>query len=199
VKASYQLNGGVGQDQMRLFLDGYQYTDAYFGPDLIFGQFPAIMGSVSVGDGYASLISSITFKDSINTLFIGTDYASTKPIFTLLQNFRISDINRPIYAPYGEPIDVNFSSNLGIVFPVQSDLYTTYLMNSAAQNVLNITNFTTLVDRNTGAFDFTVNIDDSFGIVNSSPQVKEILENLIDILSPANCQATIKYISSESQ
>jgi hypothetical protein len=192
VKAQYMFNGGVGNDQMRLFLDGYQYTDVLFGEGLLCGKFPMVLGSTSVGDGY-SLISSITFKDPINDLFIGSDYAGNSPIFTLLENFRISNISRPIYAPYGEPIDVNYSTNLGIVFPVTSDLFTTYLMNSATQIEL-IDTFTTLVNRGTGAFEFVVNIFDSFGIVSSNPQVKQILENLINILQPATSTAFINII-----
>ena len=193
VKAEYMINGGLGNDQMRLFLDGYQYTDVLFGEGIVVGKFPIVMGSVSVGDGYG-LIASINFTDPINDLWIGTDYSQNNPIFTLLDNFRISNVFRPIYAPYGEPIDVNYSNNLGTVFPVTNDLYTTYLMNFDTMIALN-TNFATLVDRETGAFDFTVNIFDSFGIVSSSAQVKQILENLINILTPANCQVFIKYIT----
>jgi hypothetical protein len=192
IKASYIVNGVPGSNEMRLFLDGYQYTNVTFGEGQLFGQFPNVMGAVTIGDGY-SLISSITFKDPINDLYIGTDYAENNPIFTLLDNFRISNISRPVYAPYGEPIDVNYSSNLGIVFPVTQDLYTTYLANFDVNEQL-ITNFATLVNRTTGAFDFTVNIFDSFGIVSSSAQVQQILENLINILQPANCKAFIHYI-----
>jgi hypothetical protein len=190
VKASYKINGGLGNDEMRLFLDGYQYTDVLFGQS-IFGKYPYPFGSVNVGDGY-SLVSSITFKDPINDLFIGTDYTEANPIFTLLNNFRISNQSRAIYAPYGEPIDVNYSNNLSTVFPVTQDLYTTYLMNSGTDISL-IDTFTTLVDRETGAFDFTLNIFDEFGIVKGSAQVQQVLESLINILKPANSQVYIKY------
>lgn len=193
VKASYKINGGIGTDEMRLFLDGYQFTDVLFGEGLVFGQFPVVMGSVNVGDGY-SLVSSITFKDPINDLYIGADYLGANPIFTLLDNFRISNVSRPIYAPYGEPIDINYSNNLSTVFPVTKDLYTTYLMDFDTMVVLN-ENFSTLVNRATGAFDFTLNIFDSFGIVSSSAKVKEVLENLINILKPANSMVFIKYIT----
>ena len=193
VKAEYMINGGLGQDMMMLYLDGYQYTDVLFGQGLVAGKFPMVMGSVAIGDGYG-LVTSINFKDPINDLWIGTDYAGNNPIFTLLNNYRISNFFRPTYAPFGEPIDVNWSSNLATVFPVTSDLYTTYLMNSGTTNTL-ISYFSTLVDRDSGAFDFTVNIFDSFGIVSSSAQVQQILENLINILKPANCQVYIKYVT----
>ena len=191
VKAEYMINGGMGNDTMLLFLDGYQYANTVFGSSLIAGQFSMTLGSFTVGDGY--LVSSINFTDPINDLWIGTDYAQSNPIYTLLNNFRISNFFRPIYAPYGEPIDVNYSSNLSTVLPVTSDLYTTYLMNSGTTNTL-ISNFTTLVDRDYGAFNFTLNVFDSFGIVASNPQVQQILENLVNILKPANTQSTITYI-----
>jgi len=193
VKASYKINNGLGQDEMRLFLDGYQYTDVLFGEGLSFGKFPMVYGSVAVGDGY-SLVGSISFKDPINTLYIGSDFNKNNPIYTLLDNFRVSNLSRPIYAPYGEPLDANFSSNLSTVFPVTKDLYTTLLIDFDRLNALN-TDFATLIDRANGAFDFTVNIFDSFGIVSGSAKVKEVLENLINILKPANCRVFIKYIT----
>jgi len=193
VKASYKINGSVGSDEMRLFLDGYQYTDVLYGQELQFGKFPMVYGSVTVGDGYG-LIGSIPFKDPINILNIGADYQKNNPIFTLLDNFRVSNMSRPIYAPYGEPLDANFSNNLSTVFPVTKDLYTTLLLDFDRLNALN-TNFATLINRATGAFDFTVNIFDSFGIVSSSAKVKEVLENLINILKPANSRVFIKYIT----
>lgn len=191
VKAEYMVNGGFGQDQMRLFLDGYQYTDVLFGEGLVFGKFPMVFGSVSVGDGY-SLVGSIPFRDPINDLFIGTAYNQQYPIFSLLDNFRISNVFRPIFAPYGEPIDVNWSSNLSTVIPVTQDLYTTYLLDYNDMIGLN-QNFAILTDRAVGSFDFTVNIFDSFGIVTSNAQVQQTLNTLINTLKPANTVAFIQY------
>jgi hypothetical protein len=149
------------------------------------------MGGITVGDGYG-VIANIQFKDPINDLFIGTQYNQQFPAFTLLDNFRISDIFRPIYAPYGEPIDVNYNRNLSAAIPVTTDLYTTYLMNYDDMIVLN-QNFAILTDREVGSFDFTLNVFDSFGIVESSPQVKQTLEALINTLKPANTVAFINY------
>ena len=189
IKASYKINGGVGQDEMRLFLDGYQYSSLLFGSGLVFGSFPLVTGAVTVGDGY-SLIGNIQFKDPINDLFIGSQYNQQFPAFTLIDNFRISNISRPVYAPYGEPIDVNYNSNLSAAIPVTRDLYTTYLMNYDNMIVLN-QNFAILTNRLVGSFDFMVNIFDSFGIVSSSAKVQQTLEDLINTLKPANCVAYI--------
>ena len=192
IKASYTINGSFGQDTMRLFLDGYQYTNITFGDGLSFGSFPMVMGSVTVGDGY-SLMGNIVFKDPINDLFIGSQYNKQYSAYCLLDNFRISNISRPVFAPYGEPIDVNWSSNLSAAIPVTPDLYTTYLLDYNDMIVLN-TNFAILTDREVGSFDFTVNIFDSFGIISSSALVQQTLETLINTLKPANCVAFINYI-----
>ena len=197
IKASYKINGGIGQDELRLFLDGYEWSDLRFGSGS-FGSFPFVAGASMPGDGYAdgynnNIMTNIIFKDSINDLFIGTDYRRNGPIFSLIDNLRISNQSRPIYAPYGEPLDVNYTSNLSVAFPVTQDLYTTYLLNFDSMTTLN-TNFATIKNRETGNFDFTVNILDSFGIVASSIDVKNTLNTLINVLKPANSRAFINYI-----
>lgn len=191
VKASYKLNSSNNKDEMRLFLDGYEYTNVLFGSNIIFGDFPIIMGASMLGDGY--LVNSIKFKDPINELFIGSQYTQESPIFSLIDNFRISNISRPIYAPYGEPLDVSYSSNLANVFPVTEDLFTTYLLNFD-ELVIKNTDFTTIQNRETGLFDFSINIFDSLGIINSSIKSKEALEKLIKVLKPANSRVFIQYI-----
>jgi hypothetical protein len=196
IKASYKINGGSGQDEMRLFLDGYQFTDVTFGSNIVFGSFPIVWGSAMPGgvpnsDGYA-VLENIQFKDPINELFIGSQYTKESPIFSLIDNFRISDVSRPIYAPYGEPLDVNYGTNLSTVFPVTKDLFTTFLMDFDQMIILN-SDFAFLKNRKTGLFDFSVNILDSLGIVNSNIKSKEALEALIKILKPANSRVFISY------
>ena len=191
VKTSYKLNGGNNTDELRLWLDGYEYTNLHFGDGGIFGSIPALMGGVMAGDGYA-FTTNIIFKDPINELFIGTQYTKQNPIFSLIDNFRISNISRPIYAPYGEPLDVNYNSNISMAFPVTSDLYTTYLLDFNSLVQLN-TDFVVLNNKNGNSFDFSVNIFDSFGIVSGSAKVQEILETLIKTLKPANSRVLIEY------
>lgn len=191
VKASYKLNSGLGTDEMRLFLDGYEFSNVRFGNG-IYGSFPQSYGTTFAGDGYL-LLDNIRFKDPINDLFIGSQYDERFPIFSLIDNFRISDISRPIYAPYGEPLDVNYSSNLNAVFPVTADLYTTYLLDFNTLSSVN-DDFATLKNRETGDFDFSVNVFDSFGIISSNIKSQEALENLIKVLKPANSRVFISYI-----
>jgi len=194
VRVGYKINGGKGQDEISLFLDGYEYgndSSILFGSGLVFGNSPTVMGSVRVGFG-SNIVGNIRFKDPIHTLYIGSQYTGSNKLFGLINNLRISNISRPVYSPYGEPIDVNYNSNLNIVYPVTKDLYTTYLLDSDSTNIKN-EDFTTIINRNTGAFDFSINIFDSFGIVNSSVKVQEVLEKLIKTLKPANSKVYIQY------
>lgn len=191
VKATYKINGGSNTDELRLFLDGYQYSNVLFGTGLIFGTSPMVMGASMPGDGY--LTSTISFKDPINELFIGAEYTGQKSLFSLIDNFRISNISRPLYAPFGEPIDVNYSSNLNTVFPVTMDLYTTYLLDFGPTIIKN-DDFTLLKNRETGLFNFLVEIFDSFDIIKDSAKVQEVLEKLIKVLKPANSKVFIEYI-----
>jgi hypothetical protein len=194
VKASYKINGGIGKDEISLFLDGYQYdnnTSLLYGSGLLYGSSPAVYGSIRVGFGSSS-VGNIRFIDPINTLYIGSQYTKTNQLFGLINNLRISNISRPIYAPYNEPLDVNYNSNLNVVYPVTSDLYTTYLQDSSSQNIKN-EDFVSIVNRTTGGFDFSVNIIDSLGIIGNNDKVRNALEKLIRVLKPANSKVYIKY------
>lgn len=195
VKASYKFNSGTGTDELRLFLDGYEYTNVTYGTDLLYGKFPVIWGASSPGgyqDGYG-FMENIRFRDPINELFIGSQYTGENPIFSLIDNLRISDISRPLYTPFGESLDVNYSTNLDTVFPVTSDLFTTFLLDFDKMISKN-SDFAILKNRKNGLFDFSVNILDSFGIVNDNIKSQEALEALIKVLKPANSRVFIQYI-----
>jgi hypothetical protein len=189
VKASYKINGGIGNDEMRLFLDGYEYSNIELIADSSMSS-QAIINMYT--DGY-NLKPNIKFKDSINTLYVGSQYNGQSSVYSLIDNLRISNISREMYAPYGYPLDINYNSNIDMVFPVTSDLYTTYLLDFNQLTGIN-TDFAVIKNRNTGSFDFSVNILDSFGIVNSSAPAQRALEKLIKALKPANSKVFIKYI-----
>lgn len=196
IKATYKVNGGQGLDEMRLFVDGYQYrydSSVLFGSGLIYGSYPTVMGGIKVGDGYG-VQGDIEFTDPINTLYIGSQYTKENILFGLINNMKISNVSSPVYSPYNEPLDVAYNSNTNIVYPVTSDLYTTFLQDSDVTVIKN-EDFATIVNRETGIFSFLVNIFDSLGIVSSSTKVKEALEKLIRILKPANSKVYIKYTS----
>lgn len=190
VKATYKINSGTLLDEIHLFLDGYERGNVLFGTDLLFGQ-GVVYGSSFSGPN--TLKHNIKFVDPINRFHIGSDYNLGNSAHCLIDNFRISNIARPLYKPFGEPLDPNYSSNLQMVYPITEDLYTTLLINF---NTLAIRNddFIILNSRSSGQADFSVNVLDSFGIINNNSRVKEVLEALIKSFKPANSRAFINYL-----
>ena len=190
LKASFIVNQGIGTDGLRFFVDGYERGNVLFGNGLLFGQ-DQVMGSSFVGPN--DILASIVFKDTVNELFIGSDYTQTYGAYALIDNLRISNISRPLFQPFGEPIDVAYSSNLNIVYPVTPDLYTTLLLDFNSLVALN-TSYATLVNRMTGLFDFTVNISDSFDILANNSISQSVMVTLLETLKPANSSVYIRYI-----
>ena len=190
VKAQYIFNTGAGSDAIKLFVDGYERGNVLVGNGLLVGQ-GQVFGSWFVGPN--NIHKGIVFKDTVNEFFIGSDFTGCNGAYALFDNLRISDIFRPLFMPFGEAIDVNYSSNTAIVFPVVTDLYTTLLLDFDSLVTLQ-TNFATLKNPVTGLFNFRINIFDSFGIVSGSAVVKQVLEELISTLKPANTQSFVNYI-----
>lgn len=190
VKASYKFNSNSGDDQLRFFVDGYERGNVLFGSGLLFGQ-PVVYGSSFAGN--TNLITSIKFKDPINTLFIGSQFNKESNAYCLIDNLRISNIFRPVYAPYGESWDVSYNKNTDAAFPVTEDLYTTYLLDFETLVSKN-TDFITLKNKKSGIFDFSMNIFDSLDILNNNELVKQILEALIKALKPGNSRVSINYV-----
>jgi hypothetical protein len=196
VRATYQFNSGIGNDTIHLFVDGYEQGNILFGSGIVFGNSstnvgPYVFGSTFIGKG-SGIATNIIFKDAINELYLGSDYRQTNNALVLMSNCRFSDIARPIFSPFGESIDVNWNSNLNVVFPVSQDLYTTLLLNFGNLTGL-VSNFASLINPATTGFDFAININDEFGIVASNPIIKQVLVAELTALSPATSQMFITY------
>ncbi len=190
LKASFIVNSGLGIDKMRFFVDGYERGNVLFGNGLLFGQ-NQVFGSSFTGQNVME--ASIVFKDSINELFIGSDFSRANGAYAIIDNLRISNISKPLFMPFGESLDVNYSSNTNIILPVTPDLYTTLLLDFNTLVTKN-TNFATLKNSMTGLSDFTINVFDSFDILADNAVVKQVLEELINVLKPANSQVYINYL-----
>lgn len=187
VKAQYKFNKFDKFDDIRLFLDGYEYQNTSSGINL-FGNVPVVSTVAFPRDGY-QYSQNIKFKDKINQLVIGGDYENNLS-YALIDNLRISNIYRDIYAPYGEGIDAGYTKPAS-AFPMTKDLYTTYLQNFNTSQ--SSPDFVILRNKYSGLFDFSMTIFDSFKIINDNEKVKTILEKLIRTLKPANSRAFIQY------
>lgn len=190
VKATFRFNTNKSQDEMHLFLDGYERGNLTYGVQLVYGD-PVVYGSSYTGFG--NIGGNIRFKDVINQFVVGGDYKSSNIMNGYIDNLRISSVMRSAYKVFGDNLDFNYSSNLQNVFPVTEDLYTTYLLDFD-KNFVKTDDFTTLVNRANGGFDFYLNIYDSFSYVSSSAYVKDVMEKLIKILKPASSRAFISYV-----
>jgi hypothetical protein len=192
IKATFKVNGGSNNDELRLFVDGYEQSDILFGNGAVFGN------GMIFGDPYLLGLNSyknksISFKDPINEIFIGSAFDTSDSAYALFNNLRISNIARPVYKPFGESIDVAYTSNISAAIPVTQDLYATFLLDTKALIYRN-ENYAVLRNLNSNNFDFNINVFDSFDIIKNSNKVKEILEILINVLKPANSRAFISYI-----
>ena len=190
IKAMFKVNGGLNSDEMRLFVDGYEQANILFGSGLLFGD-PHVFGSTYAGT--TNIITTINFKDPVNEIFIGTDFTGAYPGAGLLNNLRISNIERPVYKPFGESIDVGYNSNASAAIPVTNDLYTTFLLDSNISLGLK-QDFAVLRNLDSNNFDFNINVFDSFDIITSNSKIQQILEALINSLKPASSRVYIQYI-----
>lgn len=192
VTATYKLNSTNNRDEMRLFVDGEERGVILFGSGILFGdQYVFGQGFSSVGD--SKLQADINFSDPINEFVIGGDYLGVNTAYARIDNLRLSNIARRPFSVGGQPKDINYSSNIVAVYPVVSDLYTTYLLNFDTL-MTKADDFALLRDEKFGIFNFTMNIIDSFGIVSGSAKVKQILESLILALKPAQSKVEINYV-----
>ncbi len=176
VKASFRANT-KNNDEMRLFIDGFEVSE-----QLVQSR---VRNNVATN-------MTISLKDTINEIHVGGDFVGNNTGYCLINNLRISNISRPLYKPYGQSIDVGYGTNLNMVFPVTKDIYTTYLLDIDGSFIKN-EDFTSIILKESNNFNFGVNIFDSFGIINQSPIIKQILEKLIKNLKPANSKVYLNY------
>ncbi|HVI42586.1 MAG TPA: hypothetical protein VM577_18180 [Anaerovoracaceae bacterium] len=193
IMATYKFNRADNLDEIRLFVDGEERGTVLFGQGLLFGS-GLIFGQGFAGVNNSILIDDINFKDPINQFFIGSDYFGVHTGFARIDNLKLSNISKNPITVAGQSIDVNFSTNPDIVLPVVPDAFTTYLLDFNTL-ITKTTDLALLRDEQFGIFNFTLNIIDSFGIVSGNAKIKQVLEELISALKPAQSKATLNYFT----
>lgn len=190
VSASYRFN--TGNDNVRFFVDGYEVGNILYGTSLLTDQ-AFVLGSSFLGSG--GITSNIKFTDIINNIFLGSDINKVNPGYCLIDNLRISNVQKSPLTIFNQNIDVHYKENKESAYPVTQDLYTTFISDFDITRT-RTEDFAILKNKRNGQFDFTLNIFDSFGIINSETdsKVKLALETLIKVLKPANSRVLIKYL-----
>ena len=174
--------------QMHLFIDGEEKNVITAGSFLAGTGF--IAGTVAPNN---NITLNIRLRDQFQELNIGGNFLGGEVFPGRIDNFKISKIRKtPIYVS-GQPYDNDYSSNLSTVLPVVEDLYTTYMM-EANKTSTKIDDFSILKNKTSGIFDFTLDVMDSFDIINDDARVRSILEKLIEVLKPAQSRAFINYL-----
>lgn len=193
IRATYKFNRKDNRDEIRLFVDGEERGTIRFGQGFLFNE-NIIFGQGFVGVDNSVLIDDINFKDSINQFYIGSDYTQGSKSYCRIDNFKLSNKAKNGFLIAGQYKDVNYSSNLDIIYPTIEDLYTTYLLDFNKIFEKN-TDFTLLHDTYYGIFNFKINILDSFKIVASDIVAKNMLEAALRAFKPSKSKMTLNYLT----
>lgn len=192
VRASFKFNRQDNQDEIRLWVDGEERGVVLFGSGILFGD-GTIFGQTTVGVTDQILIADINFLDPITQFFVGQDFRGANQAHARIDNLRLSNVSRAPISISGQPIDVNFNSNLDQVFPVIEDAFTTFLIDFERVTEKS-TDFAILRDSEFGIFNFTINIIDSFDILTDNDRVQQALEAMILALKPGTAKVDINTI-----
>lgn len=191
IRTTFKFNRSDHKDEIRLFVDGEERGMIKFGTGLLFGQ-GIVFGQGFAGVDNSILTADINFHDVINQFYIGSDYFGAHLAQARFDNLRISNISRLPFQQMGQPLDVNYSSNLDNVLPVIPDAFTTYLVDYDTL-AFKTTNLALVRDELFGIFNFELDIPDTFEIVSANSKIKQILETLIETLKPAQSKVAINY------
>jgi len=192
VKTTFKFNSINNLDEIRLFIDGEEHGSIRFGDNIVFGD-GVNFGATRSGVTDQILVANIDFKDLITRFHIGQDFTGSFPAHARIDNFRLSNKSLNSLVIAGQAIDVNFSTNPECIFPVIENAYTTMLLDFD-RVILEVQDFAILRDSEFGIFNFTINVIDSFCIVEDSKKVQSMLEAMIYALKPANAKVDINYI-----
>lgn len=191
VMVTFRFNDVNNTDHIRILVDGEEKGIIRYGSGLLYGT-GVVYGQGTVGID-TSLITDINFRDLINYFVVGGDYLGFQPAMARMDNLRISNKSRTPLTINGTARDINYRSNTDAALPVVEDLFTTYLLNFDVVKTKN-EDFAKIRSRNFGNFNFTLNVLDSFDIIQDNPKVQPILEAMVKALKPARSKATINYL-----
>ncbi len=192
VKATFKFNTVSNLDEIRLFVDGEERGSVRFGDDIVFGG-GLNFGATRSGVTAQILIANIDFRDLITRFHIGQDFTGSFPAHARMDNFRLSNKSLDSLVIAGQATDVNFSTNVECIYPVIENAYTTMLLDFD-RVIQKVEDFAILRDSRYGIFNFTINVIDSFSIVEDSEKVRSMLEAMIYALKPANAKVDIIYV-----
>lgn len=192
VRASFEFNSKFNTDQMKLFVDGNLNSVILYGSGIIYGT-GFVYGQNSCGPEGAQIRTDINFTDILNKINIGSDYLGLNTAFARIDDFKISNVIQPTVLIGQYEKDPHFIENRSLACPSAPDAFTTFLMDFDTL-VTRVSDFAVVRDTDGGIFNFTINVLDQFMIVDSNDRAKQVLEELIFRLKPAESKVNINYI-----
>jgi hypothetical protein len=195
IMVMWKTNSATGQDRLRLFVDGFERGTIKYGTGLVYGT-GVVYGQEDVTPGTNRyIVDNIDLTDTFPRVFIGTDVFSTNSARVLIDNIRVSNIERlgSIRVTNTDAIDVDYTSNADLAYPVVSDNYTTKLVNFDT-DTNRIRFFSTIINAERGIFRWKCKVIDSFGRIKGNTFLEGLLRDLINKLKGAHTEVAITIV-----
>tara|TARA_B100001094_G_scaffold91497_2_gene87487 strand:- start:12662 stop:22402 length:9741 start_codon:yes stop_codon:yes gene_type:complete len=188
VKCVWKANSS--DDMIKLFVDGAAPTNITYGaPGIKYGG-GYVYGESSNSDNNLVRKRKITLTDDFRVISIGGSILDNNTSLARIDNVRFSNKPRDnTRSPSGDSIDLDFSSNINTVLPVQKDDSTTFLLDIKSDEE---PRYALVVDPKRGIFNFDIEIFDEFNKINTE-NIEDLIVELVNRLKPSHTNALVKF------
>lgn len=174
---------------VKMFVDGKIHNTLY--------QYDKEIYPYNFDEGNIVNSSEIKLSEQFSQIIVGNNLERNYPATGLIDNLRISRGVRSYPRDItGEEYDLNYSSNIENISPVQSDDLTTYIQNFDFENLERNIFLANIIDPKYGIFDFEVLVRDDFnrvvGVGNG--EVEDLIRDLVSRIKPAHSNGYVKFI-----
>jgi hypothetical protein len=195
IMAMWRTNSADNKDRLRLFVDGVERGTIKYGTGLKYGD-GYVYGQRDVGPYTGRfIVSDINMNDTFARLFVGSDVRLVSNARALIDNLRISNIERlgSIKLTGTDTFDINYIENTDLAFPVIEDGHTTKLLNFDTEDN-RIEFFAALINAERGIFRWTCDVIDSFNRIKGNAFLEQLLKDLINKLKGAHTEPKISIL-----
>ena len=188
VKCVWKTNSS--NDMIKLFVDGSASTTVTYGdPGMKYGS-GSVYGESSNSDNNIIKKRKITLTDDFRVISIGGSILDNSTSLARIDNVRFSNKPRDnTRSPDGYSIDLDFSSNISTVLPVQRDDATTFLLDLKTDDD---PSYALVIDPARGIFNFDIEIFDEFNKINTE-EIEDLIVELVNRLKPSHTNALVKF------
>ena len=193
IKCLYKT--GTLNDSMRIFVDGTEGGYITYGTGILYGE-GYVYGQFIQGEGqYRNNEFNIPIGDEFKLISIGSDVFGDYNSKSRMDNIRFSKILRGVLRDSsGQSIDLDYSENLNTIYPVISDDATTLLLDFD-EDKGKIDKFATIIDPNSGIYNFDITVYDDFDkVINkNNGEIEDLIIDLVNRLKPAHTNSIVRF------